>query len=71
MYTKMIKNLDWIELGMLNVVGVSVSGWLLSLLNNFGTCVAALVGVSVVILNCIKIYGVHLDNKIKKKKLND
>ena len=66
----MMKVITWSELGLLNVIGIS-TGWVLAMVNNIGVWVAALVGISVVILNCIKIYGVHLDNKIKKKKLDD
>ena len=61
---------EWIELGCLNIIGFSVSGWLVSLLNNFGTVVAAFVGISVIILNIVKMQGLLLDNKIKKKKLD-
>ena len=64
-----MKIIDWIELGVLNVVGVSVGGWLQSFSSSASTFVAIFVGLSVVLLNCIKIYGVHLDNRIKKKKL--
>ena len=66
-----MKLFDWIELFALNVVGFSVTGWLVSFANTFSVLVAAFVGLSVVALNLVKLYGVHLDNKLKKKKLKD
>ena len=66
-----MKLFDWIELACLNVVGFSVTGWLVSFTNTFSVLVAAFVGLSVIALNVVKLYGVHLDNKIKKKKLNE
>ena len=66
-----MKLFDWIELGCLNIFGGSVIIWMQTFIGNWSTLMAILVGISVVVLNTIKIYGVHLDNKIKIKKLND
>ena len=66
-----MKSFDWIELGCLNIFGTSVIIWMQTFMSNWSTVMAILVGLSVVTLNVVKIYGVHLDNQIKKKKLND
>jgi len=66
MINKLLKMNEWSELGILNLIGFSVSGLII---NYSGVIVGILVGISVIALNIYKIYGAHLDNKIKKKKL--
>ncbi len=60
---------DSIEWGSLNIIGFSVVGWLVSLMNNFSIIIASIVGLSVVALNIVKLYGIYLDNLKKKKDL--
>ena len=66
MINRLAKMNEWSELGILNLIGFSVSGLII---NYSGVIVGILVGISVIALNIYKIYGAHLDNKIKKKKL--
>ena len=66
-----MKVFDWIELGCLNIFGGSVIIWMNTFIGSWSTIMAMLVGASVLVLNIVKIYGVHLDNQIKRKKLNE
>ena len=62
---------NWIELISLNMIGASVATWLLSFMQSWSTIVAGLVGLSVIALNGVKLYGVHLDNLKKKRELEE
>ena len=53
----------------LNITGSSVTAWLLSLMNGWSNCIAVLVAMSILVMNGYKIYGIHLDNMLKKKEL--
>jgi uncharacterized membrane protein len=66
MINRLLKMNEWSELGLLNVIGFSVSGLIM---NYSGVVIGVFVGISVIALNVYKIYGAHLDNKLKKKKL--
>lgn len=66
-----MKLFDFIEYGALNIFAASVIIWMQNFMGNWSTVMAVLVGVSVLALNVVKIIGIHLDNKIKKKKLNE
>ena len=51
-----MKIFEYIELASLNIIGVSVIGWLQTVSNVVPTMVSVLVGLSVLALNGIKIY---------------
>jgi len=59
-----------IELLGLNVIGVSVTAWLVSSIGVLSTVVACFVGVSVLVLNIFKIY-VFWRDKIQKAKTKE
>ena len=65
MTIKSINNIA--ELFSLNVISLSVSTWIFTTVGSLSTTIACLVGLSVLILNGFKIYGVILDNKKKRK----
>ena len=65
---KWFECLEWISL---NVVGVISTTWIASLLTNWSSLMAILVGISIIIMNVYKIQGIILDNKLKNKELND
>ncbi len=58
-----------IEIMILNVFGASIIGWLKSLMNNWTAIVAGIVAISVIVMNGMKIYGLHLDNQRKRREL--
>lgn len=53
----------------LNMVSASVTLWLVTFFSNYGIVLASLTGTSILIMNAFKIYGMYLDNQIKKKEL--
>jgi len=55
----------------LNMVGTSVTLWLVTFFSQYGIVLASLTGTSILIMNGFKIYGMYLDNRIKKKELDD
>jgi len=65
---KWFECLEWISL---NIVGVISTTWIASLLTNWSSLMAILVGISIIIMNVYKIKGIILDNKLKNKELND
>ena len=65
---KWFECLEWISF---NVVGVISTTWIASLLTNWSSLMAILVGISIIIMNVYKIKGIILDNKLKNKELND
>ena len=67
----MMKWFDWVEYAGLNVVAVSVVGWLSSFINTWSTLIAIFVGASVVALNYAKFKGVQLDNKLKELEIKE
>ena len=68
MINRIAKMNEWSELGILNLIGFSVSGLIM---NYSGVVIGVFVGISVIALNAYKIYGAILDNKLKQKKLDD
>lgn len=64
MIHKMYNTIEWISY---NLLGVGTFTWLINLLDNWSTIIASGVGISVIALNLIKIYGLYLDNKKKKE----
>ena len=65
---KFFERLEYISL---NIVGGSVTAWLSAFSSTSNQFIAVLVGLSILIMNGVKIYGIHLDNKIKNKNLNE
>lgn len=58
--------LSWIEM---NVVGASLTGWLVSFLDSWSILVASIVGITVIANNIMKYKGIMLDNKIKQLEI--
>jgi len=65
---KIFNLLEWFSL---NIVGISVVTWLSSLVGIWSSVMACLVACSILVMNGYKIYGIHLDNQLKRKQLND
>lgn len=66
-----MKVLDWLEYGGLNMITISVIGWLTSLLGIWSTIIAILVGVSVCFVNYAKYKSIVLENKLKEQKIKE
>ena len=60
---------DYTEWVSLNIFSVSIIGWIQSLTSVVSGAVAVLVGISVIALNCVKFYGVYLENQKKKTEI--
>ena len=67
--SKWYKIADYVEWVSLNIFSVSIIGWIQSLTSVMSGLVAVFVGISVIALNCVKFYGVYLENKKKKLEI--
>ena len=59
-----------INLLAFNVLGASVTAWLVTFWNTYTLALAVLTGTSLLIINIMKIRGMWIDQKLKMKELN-
>lgn len=67
---KVAKVTEYVEWVSLNIFSVSIIGWISNLTTVLSGAIAIFVGISVIALNCVKFYGIYLDNQKKKNELN-
>lgn len=54
-----------------NIMGTSITAWLITLMNSYTLPLALLTGTSLLIINIMKVRGMWIDQKIKLKNLKD
>lgn len=59
-----------VNLVFFNLLGGSVTLWLISFMNSWSYALAICTGISLLIINIMKIRGMYIDQKIKLKRMN-
>ena len=54
-----------------NIMGTSITAWLIALMNHYTLPLALLTGTSLLVINIMKVRGMWIDQKIKLKNLKD